>query len=408
MTEPISPRADVADVSGTQRLAALRTRPRSTRSGATQVASFETLLLEASQRDTAARQAAEADGTPRTWTRPKGALGASVPGSSGTSLNAGLPGAVSFDGSTIAAATGTTAAAGTTSSQATNGQLINRGSAAGQAVVDAAKEHLGVPYLWGGTDPHNGFDCSGLVQDAYRAVGVEMPKWSRHQATMGEEVASIEEAVPGDVLTFGDPVNHVALYVGDGQMLHAPRTGEVVKIETIDRTIGSIRRIVTPDNGPAAAPAASATAPLASAGSPASAGTAATSHNPSAAELRYQPLFEAAGERWNVDPALLAAVAKTESAFNPNAVSHVGARGLMQFMPATAAEMGVDPSDPASAIDGAARYLRTSLDQFGSAELAIASYNAGRGAVSRYDGIPPFRETQNYVTKVLEAWRSRS
>ena len=404
MTDPISPRVAANDVSGSQRLAALRTRPRPTRSGATQVASFETLLLEAAQRDAAARQSAEAGGTSRTRTRPKGALGALVPGSSGTSLNAGLPGAVSCDDAPITAATGTTAATSTTSSQATNGQLINRGSAAGQAVVDAAKEHLGVPYLWGGTDPHNGFDCSGLVQDAYRAVGVEMPKWSRHQATMGEEVASIEEAVPGDVLTFGDPVNHVALYVGDGQMLHAPRTGEVVKIETIDRTIGSIRRIVTPDNGPAAAPAASA----ATTTSLGSVGATASTHNLSAAELRYQPLFEAAGERWNVDPALLAAVAKTESAFNPNAVSHVGAQGLMQFMPATAAEIGVDPSDPASAIDGAARYLRTSLDQFGSAELAIASYNAGRGAVSRYDGIPPFRETQNYVTKVLEAWRSRS
>jgi soluble lytic murein transglycosylase-like protein len=77
-------------------------------------------------------------------------------------------------------------------------------------------------------------------------------------------------------------------------------------------------------------------------------------------------------------------------------------------MPATAAEMGVDAFDPASAVDGAARYLRKSLDQFGSFELAIASYNAGRGAVSRYGGIPPYPETQNYVEKVLEAWRSRS
>jgi soluble lytic murein transglycosylase-like protein len=80
----------------------------------------------------------------------------------------------------------------------------------------------------------------------------------------------------------------------------------------------------------------------------------------------------------------------------------------MQFMPATAAEMGVDPSDPASAIDGAARYLRTSIDQFGSTELAIASYNAGRGAVSRFGGIPPYPETQNYVEKVTQSWRSRS
>ena len=78
----------------------------------------------------------------------------------------------------------------------------------------------------------------------------------------------------------------------------------------------------------------------------------------------------------------------------------------MQFMPATAQEMGVDPWDPASAIDGAARYLRNSLDRFGSVDLAVASYNAGPGAVARHGGIPPYPETQNYVRTVLDAWRS--
>ena len=80
---------------------------------------------------------------------------------------------------------------------------------------------------------------------------------------------------------------------------------------------------------------------------------------------------------------VLAAVAKTESAFDPNAVSHAGATGLMQFMPATAEEMGVDPLDPASAIDGAARYLTQNLRRFGSLELALAAYNAGPGRVAR-------------------------
>ena len=124
------------------------------------------------------------------------------------------------------------------------GAVFPRARSIGEAVVNAGAEHLGVPYRWGGTDPEHGFDCSGLVQDAYRRIGIELPKWSRHQATMGVEVPSIEAARPGDVLTFGHPVNHVALYVGDGRMLHAPRTGEVVKIEEIDRPINSIRRIV--------------------------------------------------------------------------------------------------------------------------------------------------------------------
>lgn len=122
----------------------------------------------------------------------------------------------------------------------------------------------------------------------------------------------------------------------------------------------------------------------------------------------YAELFAAAGDRHDIDPNLLAAVAQIESAFDPAAVSPAGAQGLMQFMPATAAEMGVDPFDPASAIDGAARYLRQQLDRFGTTELALAAYNAGPGAVSKFGGIPPYPETQNYVTKVLEAWEQRT
>ncbi len=120
----------------------------------------------------------------------------------------------------------------------------------------------------------------------------------------------------------------------------------------------------------------------------------------------YAALFNEAGARYDVDPALLASVAKVESAFDPTAISSAGAQGLMQFMPATAAEMGVDSFDPASAVDGAARYLRRELDRFGSVELALAAYNAGPGAVQRHGGVPPFAETQRYVEKVLTALES--
>ncbi len=119
----------------------------------------------------------------------------------------------------------------------------------------------------------------------------------------------------------------------------------------------------------------------------------------------YAELFSAAGARHGVPPALLSAVAEIESGFNPDAVSPAGARGLMQFMPQTAAGMGVDPSDPASSVDGAARLLRSHLDRFGSWELALAAYNAGPGAVTRHGGIPPFTETQNYVRKVMERFQ---
>lgn len=120
----------------------------------------------------------------------------------------------------------------------------------------------------------------------------------------------------------------------------------------------------------------------------------------------YASLFNAAGNTHEVDPALLASVAQIESAFDPTAISHAGAQGLMQFMPATAGEMGVDPFDPESAVDGAARYLRRELDRFGSVELALAAYNAGPGAVQRHGGVPPFAETQRYVDKVLNALES--
>jgi len=120
-------------------------------------------------------------------------------------------------------------------------------------------------------------------------------------------------------------------------------------------------------------------------------------------DVPYGDLFRAAGAAHGIQPSVLAAVAKTESAFDPNAVSHAGAQGLMQFMPGTAADMGVDPLDPASAIDGAARYLSQNLRRFGSLELALAAYNAGPGAVQQHGGIPPFAETQAYVPKVLAA-----
>ncbi|MFQ5558840.1 MAG: lytic transglycosylase domain-containing protein [Acidimicrobiales bacterium] len=120
-------------------------------------------------------------------------------------------------------------------------------------------------------------------------------------------------------------------------------------------------------------------------------------------DLPYADLFRAAGAAHGIRPSVLAAVAKVESGFDPNAVSVAGALGLMQFMPATAAAMGVDPHDPASAIDGAARYLSENLRRFGSLELALAAYNAGPGAVDTHGGIPPFAETQAYVPKVLAA-----
>lgn len=115
---------------------------------------------------------------------------------------------------------------------------------------------------------------------------------------------------------------------------------------------------------------------------------------------RWQNTMKVAGAQYGVDPALLAAVAQVESGGNPAAKSPAGALGLMQFMPGTAKELGVDPMNPTSAINGAAKLLRGHLDKFGSLDKALAAYNAGPGAVSRFGGVPPYPETQGYVQKV--------
>ncbi|MBQ9615836.1 MAG: lytic transglycosylase domain-containing protein [Selenomonadaceae bacterium] len=113
-----------------------------------------------------------------------------------------------------------------------------------------------------------------------------------------------------------------------------------------------------------------------------------------------------AARKYEVDPKLLSAVAEAESGGDQSAVSPAGAVGVMQLMPDTAASLGVDPYDEKQNIEGGAKYLRQMLDSFGGdVRKAVAAYNAGPQAVHDYGGVPPYRETQSYVNRVLDLYQ---
>jgi hypothetical protein len=130
--------------------------------------------------------------------------------------------------------------------------------------------------------------------------------------------------------------------------------------------------------------------------------------------LRYAKSIIADAQRSNLDPSLIVALVTVESSWRPNAISPVGARGLGQLMPTTAAQLGVHNAwDPAQNLRGAAAYLRAMLNRFAgrgadTLRYAIGAYNAGPKAVEKFGGVPPYQETQNYVKRVLAVWKTLS
>lgn len=123
----------------------------------------------------------------------------------------------------------------------------------------------------------------------------------------------------------------------------------------------------------------------------------------------YLPYYQAASAATGVPEGLLIAQDRQESGFQADVTSKSGAKGIAQFMPGTAAGLGVNPLDPQSAIMGQARLMASYLSQFGGdVAKALAAYNAGPGAVQKYGGVPPYTETQDYVTAILSAWTGQA
>ncbi|MEM7016728.1 MAG: lytic transglycosylase domain-containing protein [Pseudomonadota bacterium] len=124
-------------------------------------------------------------------------------------------------------------------------------------------------------------------------------------------------------------------------------------------------------------------------------------------EDNYPAMADQAAARYGIDKHLFRALITQESAWNPRAISSKGAIGLGQLMPATARDLGVDPYDPMQNLDGSARYLSRQIKRFKDVKLALCAYNAGPGKVLELGRCPRFKETQNYVKRIMRAWQER-
>ncbi|MFJ4029504.1 C40 family peptidase [Paenarthrobacter sp. NPDC089989] len=194
--------------------------------------------IEASLQQLSERSAAAASGAAAASSASSASFASALSSATGTSDVSAL---LSAAGSTTAVTAGSTTAV---APSAATGSAA--GGVTGDAVVAAAKKYIGVPYVWGGTNPATGMDCSGFVQRVFKDLGVELPRVVSDQMQKGTPVASLAEAKPGDLLvSYGG--NHISIYLGNGKAIDAPVPGQTIQIRDAWEkysNLTSIRRIV--------------------------------------------------------------------------------------------------------------------------------------------------------------------
>lgn len=162
---------------------------------------------------------------------------------------AGVANAAAFDAALTAA--GTNATSGVSAASSAGAVAVQPGTATGNDVVATAKKYIGVPYVWGGTNPATGMDCSGFVQRVFKDLGVDVPRVVSDQMKVGTPVASLAEAKPGDLLvSFGG--EHISIYLGNGKAIDAPVPGQTIQIRDAweqQSNLTAIRRIVPASHG---------------------------------------------------------------------------------------------------------------------------------------------------------------
>ncbi len=269
-------------------------------------------------------------------------------------------------------------------------------------IYEELKAHLGEDYVYGGSSPEIGFDCSGLVQYCFSIAGVNLPRTTYEQCQVGEDVTDMQ---PGDLVFFmgSDPQDglpgHVGVYIGDDQYIHAPSTGDVIKISNLSSRsdFWGAKRVIQASD--------SSSSDNSNASSNSSNNSNTSSGLYETMDGTWADLFTKVGNEYNIDPILLASVAMQESSLDPNAVSGSGACGLCQMMPDTFTGLGFsldDIFDPYTNCCACAMELNDLATRHSDLTEVLGCYNAGEaGYRNQLANGGLCSETANYASGVL-------